>query len=434
MEGDFDSRQQHPKRHRESHRHQRPKRASHREERLRPVPEWNYVMEATSPSPGGEERKKKSRCCKRIRLYISLLFLVGYFLLVALLVSMMLSERKLLEAPGADTPECQKKICPIESPCQIQDHEAKCVFVSLANLQALEVLLGVVVCVPLAICIPCTLHWFFRKVRGKSWGPRKPTRSTTSRTSYPSGTVLGRQEEVEKGDSEDSNRALTEVKGEEEVCGYQPRVEEDLDLDDGLDDLFTPLAKTVEEEIAQEEAENELDLLFTPKPKVKKASPAKTDHPKPELKVPSSVGGESEFSALFHKRLGASKHGPSRRSQEEAAMSDLHSNFSEGMSVLFASLKYLQAQKSKAPHSSPQVDASIISGNHMSTVESNVDWLDLDLGDPPDFFHFALRIASTSGQHLEALGPTMGPRRPSEDSLADMEPDELEELFHPPLR
>lgn len=104
------------------------------------------------------------------------------------------------------------------------------------------------------------------------------------------------------------------------------------------------------------------------------------------------------------------------------------------MSVLFASLKYLQAQKSKAPHSSPQVDASIISGNHMSTVESNVDWLDLDLGDPPDFFHFALRIASTSGQHLEALGPTMGPRRPSEDSLADMEPDELEELFHPPLR
>eukprot|EP00434_Breviolum_minutum_P033124 symbB.v1.2.029309.t1/scaffold3193.1/size61566/4 len=338
---------------------------------------------------------------------------------------MMLSERKLLEAPGADTPECQKKICPIESPCQIQDHEAKCVFVSLANLQALEVLLGVVVGVPLAICIPCTLHWFFRKVRGKSWGPRKPTRSTTSRTSYPSGTVLGRQEEVEKGDSEDSNRALTEVKGEEEVCGYQPRVEEDLDLDDGLDDLFTPLAKTVEEEIAQEEAENELDLLFTPKPKVKKASPAKTDHPKPELKVPSSVGGESEFSALFHKRLGASKHGPSRRSQEEAAMSDLHSNFSEGMSVLFASLKYLQAQKSKAPHSSPQVDASIISGNHMSTVESNVDWLDLDLGDPPDFFHFALRIASTSGQHLEALGPTMGPRRPSEDSLADMEPDEF---------
>ncbi len=348
---------------------------------------------------------------------------------------MMLSERKLLEAPGADTPECQKKICPIESPCQIQDHEAKCVFVSLANLQALEVLLGVVVGVPLAICIPCTLHWIFRKVRGKSWGPRKST-STTSRTSYPSGTVLGRQEEVEKGDSEDSNRALTEVKGEDEgVCSYQPRVEEDLD--DGLDDLFTPLAKTVEEEIAQEEAENELDLLFTPKPKVKKTSPAKTDHPKPELKVPSSIA-ESEFSALFHKRLGPSKgiskDGKSRRSQEESAMSDLHSNFSEGMSVLFASLKYLQAQKSKTPHSSPQVDASIISGNHMSTIESNVDWLDLDLGDPPDFFHFALRIASTSGQHLEEGARSMGPRRPSEDSLADMEPDELEELFHPPLR
>ena len=246
----------------------------------------------------GEERKKKSRCCKRIRLYISLVFLAAYFALVALLVSIMLSERKLLEAPGKDSPECQAKLCPIESPCQIQENEARCVFVSVANLRAIEVILGLVVGVPLMICVPCTLHWFCRRLRGKSWGARPAKGSSYVPSDSVHGTILGRQDDMDSRASEDSSKALKAavVSSPQKEAFDEPS---DDGLDDGLGDLFTPLAKNPAEETATAAAENELDLLFAPKPQR-----AKPQAERVEAKVPSIISSalESEFSALFQRK------------------------------------------------------------------------------------------------------------------------------------
>ena len=115
-------------------------------------------------------------------------------------------------------------------------------------------------------------------------------------------------------------------------------------------------------------------------------------------------------------------------------MSDLHSNFSEGMSVLFASLKQLQKkQAAMAPSDVQDVKSSASSERKLSAKMSAVgspDFLDEDLGDPPDFFNYALRIAGKANGNIreEALE-----RKDSEDSLGHLEPDELSELFHPPL-
>jgi len=66
-------------------------------------------------------------------------------------------------------------------PCQIQENEAQCVSVPVANLRAIEVIPGLVVGVPLMICVPCALHWFCRRLRGKSWGARQRLSSWYSR-------------------------------------------------------------------------------------------------------------------------------------------------------------------------------------------------------------------------------------------------------------
>ena len=56
--------------------------------------------------------------------------------------------------------------------------------------------------------------------------------------------------------------------------------------------------------------------------------------------------------------------------------------------------------------------------------------LDEELGDPPDFFSFAQKIA------LKAEGcarvDTLE-RATSEDSLGHLEPDDLADMFHPPV-
>ena len=414
----FDSRPHPPKPRRESH-HSRSDRRSRRKEDLPfPVPDWSYVVEAPVERP--EERRKKSKCCKRIRLYISLIFLAGYLALVVLLVSMMLSERKLLEAPGQDSAECQQKLCPVESPCQIQENEARCVFVSVSNLHAIEVILGLVVGVPLVICIPCTLHWLYQRLRGKSWGARSKSNSYVPSDVH--GTILGRQEDMDHRNSEDSNKAL------------KPSAPKGPPSDDGLDDLFTPLAKNPVEAAATQVAEDELDLLFAPKPRAAGASSGTKGATKEDM-APSMVSAmESELSALFHRKPMSSK----RKSPGEAkgwkakenfpdAMSDLHSNFSEGMSVLFASLKQLQHQAETAQSPQPQEAKSVISDDKM-------DLADEDLGDPPDFFAYAQRLArKAQGHHIRDEETEPLERTASEDSLGQLEPDDLAELFHPPL-
>eukprot|EP00438_Fugacium_kawagutii_P028034 Skav208414 [mRNA] locus=scaffold2953:133617:134657:+ [translate_table: standard] len=346
---------------------------------------------------------------------------------------MILSEKKLLEAPGKDSAECREKICPIESPCQIQENEARCVFVSLANLRALEVISGLVIGVPLVICIPCTLHCVIRRVRGKSWGPKtsKSTKSSQeAKLAHPAPSVLGRAEE--DVESQDSTQALK--------TSMAPAP------DDGLEDLFTRLAKSPAEE-ATKEAENELDLLFAPKPK----GYTKKDDPTPYA-PPSIISSalESEFSALFHQRKpkgkGKGRSGAGRQqvhgAGESDAASDLHSNFSEGMSVLFASLKRLQTKDgaSAAAHALVEAQArSTASSDHrklapkvMSTIGESEDWLDaIDLGDPPDFFQFAVQIARRATGNIRDEDPLE--RRDSDDSLGHLEEDDLAELFHPPL-
>ena len=125
-------------------------------------------------------------------------------------------------------------------------------------------------------------------------------------------------------------------------------------------------------------------------------------------------------------------------------MSDLHSNFSEGMSVLFASLKQLQKKQTTMVPDGKDADvapSSAPSERRLSAKMSAIspDFLDEDLGDPPDFFDYALRIAAKAHGNIQEEAPEASAtsaleRRNSEDSLAHLELDELSELFHPPLR
>jgi hypothetical protein len=73
----------------------------------------------------------------------------------------------------------------------------------------------------------------------------------------------------------------------------------------------------------------------------------------------------------------------------DPAMTDLHSNFSEGMSVLFASLKQLQKkQAAMAPSDAQDVKPSASSERKLSAKMSAVgspDFLDEDLGESPGF-------------------------------------------------
>lgn len=420
----FDSRQKHPKARRDSQRsNERKKRHSRYSQRSRISQssrddlgnfpwnvEWNQILEATeAPGPPEvqPERKKKSRCCKRIRTCLYLLFVAAYIILVGVLVSLLMSERELLEAPGHDSPECQEKLCPIHSPCQLKSGEATCVPTSVANLRAIEAILGVVVGLPSVICIPCTIHWLWRRWRGKSWGKK-------SAVPAPNSTDL-----EARNDLEGAQTARAAILGKpqmhhSEVLGFDPqgahsppqgreREHHKASLakhDDGLDDLFKPLAKH-----PVEAAEDELDFLFAPNPRVK-ARKEKEKEPKEQLEkamdtvaVPlgestGPQGSESEFSALFQRRLRPSP-------PAEEVHSELHSNFSEGVSVFFASMK--------RPTSMPKSTKSTASshGSHHSEASRDVfrsvsklqeeaevdDFLDEELGDPPDFFSFAQKIA-----------------------------------------
>ncbi|CAK9097734.1 Hydrocephalus-inducing protein (Protein Hy-3) [Durusdinium trenchii] len=453
----FDSRQKHPKARRDSQRsNERKKRHSRYSQRSRISQssrddlgnfpwnvEWNQILEATeAPGPPEvqPERKKKSRCCKRIRTCLYLLFVAAYIILVGVLVSLLMSERELLEAPGHDSPECQEKLCPIHSPCQLKSGEATCVPTSVANLRAIEAILGVVVGLPSVICIPCTIHWLWRRWRGKSWGKK-------SAVPAPNSTDL-----EARNDLEGAQTARAAILGKpqmhhSEVLGFDPqgahsppqgreREHHKASLakhDDGLDDLFKPLAKH-----PVEAAEDELDFLFAPNPRVK-ARKEKEKEPKEQLEkamdtvaVPlgestGPQGSESEFSALFQRRLRPSP-------PAEEVHSELHSNFSEGVSVFFASMK--------RPTSMPKSTKSTASshGSHHSEASRDVfrsvsklqeeaevdDFLDEELGDPPDFFSFAQKIA------LKAEGcarvDTLE-RATSEDSLGHLEPDDLADML-----
>lgn len=101
--------------------------------------------------------------------------------------------------------------------------------------------------------------------------------------------------------SEDSSALKAAVTQSPQKAFDEPS---DDGLDDGLEDLFTPLAKNTAA------AENELDLLFAPKPQ--RAKPQQAE-PKclPSLaapwswsSAPRSSGNANEKDQLFRKRPG----------------------------------------------------------------------------------------------------------------------------------
>jgi len=369
-------------------------------------------------------KKKKNRVYSRVRICIVIVFLFGYVALVAFLASTVVTEQQKQEGIGRDSPECRQLLCPVDSPCQLENGEAQCLPFSTANLRAMELILGIVVGVPSMICIPCAVQWLLRSRCPKSWerlgkgGFWDRACQDTER-----GAMLGKPLDADPP-------GLPSPAGRESQETQETQETQPDDPDDGLKDLFMPLAKG-----RSQPPEEELDVLFAAKPrKPKEEEPSlrealPTGPPKPA----SETDLESAFSQLFHKRATLPK---ARRQPEphSEVTSQLRSEFSEGVSVLFAAMqakkkpsKSARSERSTKSAKSSRADPDALGASQVGSCLEG-DFLDEDLGDPPDFFGFALRVSSSMNDAKSKLHDR---DHDSDDSLGHMRPSDMSELFHP---
>jgi len=388
-------------------------------------------------------KRKKTRFYSRLRVCVVVCFVAGYIALVAVLVSAILSERSELGETGS---ECEK-LCPLNTRCRMEEGEARCVALPGSNLETMELILWIVVGLPSLICIPCLFQWLLRRCCPKCW--EKMVKSRWGSAAYQAyqadtealGAMLGKpQPEAETSETSENPAAVGEAsqavaarsskedQGQDQNQG--PRAE--IALEDGLNDLFAPLAKSRPPKASAAE-EEELDLLFARKPKPKEPE---EDVPVRGPPKPPSTDLESAFSHLFHKRARLLPKPQPKSAAVSNPGSALRSDFSAGMSVLFANVQSSKAKQTWEARGDPdpQSQSTVIGASrvHSEALAGVGDFLDQDLGDPPDFFAFAKLVAGsvdTARSHLHDSDAASD----SGDSLGHLEPSDLLDLFHPPL-
>ena len=400
--------------------------------------DWRQAQEEAARAIRAVEpsKRKKTRFYSRLRVCLVVCFVAGYVALVAVLVSAILSERGELGETGS---ECEK-LCPLNTRCRMEEGEARCVALPGSNLETMELILWIVVGLPSLICIPCLFQWLLRRCCPKCW--EKMVKSRWGSAAYEAyqadtealGAMLGKPQPAEAETSETSeNPGAGEAsparssKATKEAPSQGSSAE--IGIEDGLNDLFAPLAKSRPPRASAAE-EEELDLLFARKPKPKEEEVVPVRGPP----KPPSTDLESAFSHLFHKRARLPKPQP-KSAAVSTPGSALRSDFSAGMSVLFANVQSSKAKRStwEADDPDPQSQSTVIEASRVhSEAPACGDFLDQDLGDPPDFFAFAKLVAGSvdaARSHLHESDAASD----SGDSLGHLEPSDLLDLFHPPL-
>ncbi|CAE7232358.1 unnamed protein product [Symbiodinium sp. CCMP2456] len=409
--------------------------------------DWRQAQEEAARAIRAVEpsKRKKTRFYSRLRVCVVVCFVAGYVALVAVLVSAILSERGELETGS----ECEK-LCPLSTRCRMEEGEARCVALPGSNLETMELILWIVVGLPSLICIPCLFQWLLRRCCPKCW--EKMVKSPWGTAAYQAyqadtealGAMLGKPQPVEAETSETSENPApggaggaggeaSPARSSKEGVGPSQGGTAESGIEDGLNDLFAPLAKSRLPRASA--AEEELDLLFARKPKHKEPEVVPVRVPP----KPPSTDLESAFSHLFHKRALLPKPQPQPQPKSAAVStpgSALHSDFSAGMSVLFANVQSSKARRSswEAGDDPDQLQSTVIEASrvHSEAPAGGGDFLDQDLGDPPDFFAFAKLVAGsvdTARSHLHDSDAASD----SGDSLGHLEPSDLLDLFHPPL-
>ena len=402
--------------------------------------DWRQAQEEAARAIRAVEpsKRKKTRFYSRLRVCLVVCFVAGYVALVAVLVSAILSERGALGETGS---ECEK-LCPLNTRCRMEEGEARCVALPGSNLETMELILWIVVGLPSLICIPCLFQWLLRRCCPKCW--EKTVKSRWGSAAYQAyqadtealGAMLGKPQPAEA--AETSETSENPGAGEASPARSSKATKEapsqgssaEIGIEDGLNDLFAPLAKSRPPRASAAE-EEELDLLFARKPKPKEEEGVPVRGPP----KPPSTDLESAFSHLFHKRARLPKPQP-KSAAVSTPGSALRSDFSAGMSVLFANVQSSKAKRStwEAEDPDPQSQSTVIEASrvHSEAPACGGDFLDQDLGDPPDFFAFAKLVAGSvdaARSHLHDSDAASD----SGDSLGHLEPSDLLDLFHPPL-
>ncbi|CAE7461731.1 HYDIN [Symbiodinium sp. CCMP2592] len=402
--------------------------------------DWRQAQEEAARAIRAVEpsKRKKTRFYSRLRVCVVVCFVAGYIALVAVLVSAILSERSELGETGE--PECEK-LCPLNTRCRMEEGEARCVALPGSNLETMELILWIVVGLPSLICIPCLFQWLLRRCCPKCWEKMAKSRwGSAAFEAYQAdtealGAMLGKPQPETSETSETPAPAVAEARSSKEDPpgqGHSQGHTAAIPVEDGLNDLFAPLAKSRPPKASAAE-EEELDLLFARKPKPKEPEEVVPVRGPPK---PPSTDLESAFSHLFHKRARLLPKPQPKSAAVSTPGSALHSDFSAGMSVLFANVQSSKAKQTWDARNDPdpQSQSTVIEASrvHSEAPAGVGDFLDQDLGDPPDFFAFAKLVAGsvdTARSHLHDSDAASD----SGDSLGHLEPSDLLDLFHPTL-
>lgn len=455
---------------------------------------------------GGAEQTEKAPYIRPSRFVIALFFFTAYLGLVVSLVWWLLSEKKAIEdVVPSDSEECGTLICPGESICTNDplSGEAQCTSISPDNVQTVELIIGIVIGIPAAVCLPCTVQWVIRTCCPSVWqwlnssnAPWNRPVSEEQSEANPVmdletlGSMIGKLDEVQRqhkrhvpgvkhvpkdGKAEDAKKHKRKKK--DDAHGARPG------QSNNLDELFTPMARKQKAQgEAIQDAESEIDILFARKPKAQGLTERDEGNPVPPDLIGQKSGTplqptdkelESAWSALLHRParpgLAASEKkralppvpvsSPSRPDVKHPnqafpnASRDARSEISEGLSLLFTSMH----RSKTVPHGRTPAQSTLQGSSRIASLVASEDAfsrnekyctqdvaqegyaVDKELGDPPDFWGYALRLAESAklAGGVNDTKSDFGEHDETDVSVADsfesLEPTEFIEFFHHPL-
>lgn len=430
-------------------------------------------------------------CCRLLKVLSVVVFLAGYAVLVAFLSFEFVKQKANVKRVGHPGPACANVICPMDTVCQTEGDSAlpHCSANVSKNLQTMEILLGITVGFPLAVCVPCcafyTLHTYLPRFQAWRFGRRQLQGAAAAggppSWQQPGGTVggaqgaavigalaglLGRRQQ-KKGDG----GAVSSNAGHGEN-GSRPSYELVGATDpSGLDELFAPMARKKggtdrgAAAAAADDDDEVLDSLFAP---AKKGKPAVHRQPLGEAVLcdidvgldPSSDGrGEGdELAELFapakskaQPRAPAPPRAPPRPAVVPATPARgraATSEVSAGLSALFASPGPRPQQRGRAggadtvaPPAGTQRRAAVGGAGSGGEAAGHYEDEACAAAGQPDFYGYARRLARRAPQGAEdpddgywgAYEGEEDELSDAADSLAEVPAAEHAELFHRPL-
>lgn len=115
------------------------------------------------------QEKRSSSWLLLLKALVATVFVLGYSAGVAYLILLLEEEKTRDRAQKSKSKACERVVCPMDTTC-VTDGEAglpRCGASSSQNVETMEIILAIVVGLPAAVCIPCSLQWIMRAVPRK---------------------------------------------------------------------------------------------------------------------------------------------------------------------------------------------------------------------------------------------------------------------------